>query len=277
MLESLNRFFAAWLSAFKSMFSLGVLGSFFLLALTQGFVLFCLVIAPSSSFGGVPIEILRSWFSPAAGHYPEHFVLLPWMFFRLSIIAYGLVGVLAYGVATGAFSRKFIGRWEYEGSLLGAVTSRYLPLMIVWAVTTAIAFAIFSNIPGWFADWTFGSPRRVIFIETLTGAGVVGFMSIFAYTTVALVIDRLPFLAAVRTSARQFVAHPLATFFLLGIPYLITVPFSMIASKSELIATKFRPETVIYALVVVILVQFFANIMTCGPVTHYYLSEPSRE
>jgi hypothetical protein len=138
-------------------------------------------------------------------------------------------------------------------------------------------FFALSRFPEFFADWTYGSPRRGIFIDLLSRVIVVAFMSLWAYTTVALVLERAGLLQAIKTSVRRCLRRPLATFFLLGIPYALTIPFSLISANSADLARQFRPETIIFALILVIISQFVANIITCGSVTHYYLSEPDRE
>jgi len=277
MLDSLNRFFAAWLATFRAMFSPIIFGSFLMLAAAQGLVLWLLVIAPSTTLGGWPIELLRAWFGPAAGHYPSHLVLLPYMFFRSSIVVYGLVGIVLYAMATGGFARKFTGTWDGPRGVTATAFGRYIPLFVLWVVYSSVVIFGISNLPGLFESWTFGSPRREIFIDIFTRVVVVAFLSLWAYTTFLLIVDRTSLLRAVRESMRQFFRRPLATFFLVGVPYAITVPFSLIAAKSDYLAGKFRPETIIYVLILVIFVQFWANLITCGSITHYYLGEPTRE
>ena len=277
MLESLNRYFAAWLATLKTMFMPWVWGPFLVLAVIQGIVLWMLLIAPSPAFGGWPIALLRYWFGPMVGHYPAHLVATPYMFFRLSILVYGVFGVATYGVATAAFAKKFTGRWDSPESFVHVTIRKYFPLFVIWLVSTAVVFFALARFPDIFADWTFGSPRRGVLIDALSRVIVVAFMSLWAYTTVALVVEGAALLAAVKLSMRRFLRRPLATFFLLGIPYAITIPFSLIAAEAPDLVRQFRPETIIFALILVIISQFVANIITCGSVTHYYLSEPGRE
>lgn len=277
MLESLNRYFAAWLATLKAMFSPWVWGSLILLGGMQCVLLWLLVIAPSPTFGGWPIEMLRYWFGPMIGHYPAHLVATPYMFFRLSILLYGVFGIVAFAVATAAFSRKFSGAWQGPDSFIGVALQKYLPLFVIWLITTAVVFFGLSRIPELMADWTFGSPRRDVFVDVATRIVVVFFMSFWAYTTVLLIVERSSLSVAVKISFRRFLRHPLATFFLLGIPYAITIPFSLIAARSADLAGRFRPETVVFILILVVISQFVANIITSGSVTHFYLTEPARE
>lgn len=277
MLESLNRYFAALLATLRSMFSRWILGPFLVLAAVQGLILWLLTIAPSTVFAGWPIEILRYWFNPVVGHYPGHLMLLPLMFFRTSVLVYGFVGIVAYAVATGAFSRRFTGVWGGPRGFVSYTISRFVPLFMIWLVTTVVIFYGISHLPSAFAGWTFGSPRRGIFMDVATRMVVILFMSCWAYTTVALIVDRLSLFNAIKVSVRRFLRHPLATFFLLGVPYAITVPFSLVASRSEYLARQFRPETVIFALILVIISQLVANVIACGSITHYYLGETRPE
>jgi len=277
MLDSLNRFFAAWLATFRAMFSPVIFGSFLLLAAVQGLVLWLMVAAPSTAFGGWPIEVLREWFGPAVGHYPSHLVLLPYMFFRSSIVVYGLIGIVLYAVATGGFTRKFTGAWEGPRGLASTAIGRYIPLFVIWAAYSSVVIFGISRFPGLFENWTFGSPRREIFVDVFTRVAVIAFLSLLAYSTFLLIVERTSLLRAVRESVRQFLRRPLATFFLIGVPYAITVPFSLLAAESEYLVSKFRPETIVYVLLLVIFVQFWANLITCGSITHYYLGEPARE
>jgi hypothetical protein len=277
MLDSLNRYFAAWLATLKAMFTPWVWGPFLLLAGIQCLLLWLLVIAPSPTFGGWPIELLRYWFGPAVGHYPAHLVVTPYMFFRLAILLYGIFGIVAYAMATGAFARKFTGAWDGPGNFFSSALKRYLPLFVIWLVTTGIIFFALMRIPEVMADWTYGSPRRDLFVNVASRIVMLLFMSFWAYTTVLLIVERSSLLTAVRTSCRRFLRHPMATFFLLGIPYAITIPFSLMASKSAHLAQQFRPETIVFALILVIITQFVAMIITCGSVTYFYLTEPARE
>ena len=276
MLESLNRFLAAWLATIRTMIAPSVFWPFVVVAALQGLVLWFLTIAPSPAFGGWPIEILRSWFGPAAEHYPAHYALLPLMFFRIALVLDVFVWIVANGVATGAFAGRFTGTWSGPRGFIGTALSRYLPMFLIAVVITVVVVFAILRLPGAFSGWAYGSPRREIFIDAVTRTVMVGFMSLWAYTTVALIVERASLVGAIAASARRFLRRPLATFFLLGVPYLLTVPFSLVATWSEL-PSKFRPETIAIALVLVIVSQFAANLLTCGTVTHYYLAESTRE
>ena len=277
MLESLNRFVAAWLATIRAMILPAVVGPFAALALLQGLVLWFLVAAPSPALGGWPIEVLRAWFGPAAGHYPAHYALMPFMFFRIVIVLYGVIGIVVYGTATGAFAGRIAGTGTGPRGFVGTAVGRYVPMFVIWLVTTAVVLFGISRLPDLFANWAFGSPRREVFIDILTRIMVIAFMSLWAYTTVALIVERASLFGAVTVSVRRCFRRPFATFFLLGLPYLLTVPFSLIATRSEYLVRQFRPETIAIALVLLIISQFVANILTCGSVTHYYLAEPARE
>ncbi len=277
MLDSLNRFFAAWLFTLRGLFNGWVLLSFAVLSLLQGGLLWFLVKAPATALGGWPIEFLRYWFNlEAIGHYPAHLIVLPMMFFKSSIVIYGIFGVAAFGIATCSFAHRFSGEWNYRGGYFAATFSKYIPLFIVWLIPTIIVILGITQFTDLFSSWSFGSPRRQLAVDLASRVLVLLFMSLWAYTTVMLVFDRLSLLEAVGGSIRRFFRRPIATFFLLAVPYSITVPFSLITTQANQIAQRFRPETIIIVLIAVIISQFLANCITCGTVTHYYLSEPAQ-
>ncbi len=277
MLDSLNRYFAAWLFTLRGIFNGWVLLSFAAVALIQGGLLWLLANAPSTPFNGWPIEFLRYWFDiDAIGHYPAHFIVLPTMFFRLSVIIYGLVGIIAFGLTTCSFARRFSGEWNYSGGYFAATFSKYIPMFIVWLVPSVIVILAIPYFNELFSDWAYASPRRQLVVDLASRVLVLLFMSLWAYTTVMLVFDRRNILQAVGGSFRRFLRRPFATFFLLAVPYAITIPFSLLTTQSTEIAHRFRPDTIVIVLIAVIISQFLANCITCGTVTHYYLSESTK-
>lgn len=124
-------------------------------------------------------------------------------------------------------------------------------------------------LPDLFENFLSGSPRRIAAFEFCMGFLTVVLFSIFIYAVPAVIVYKNSFLQAFKTSISIFARVPIFSFFLALIPYLLTVPTTYLAGKSDVIISKFSPELVFYILAVGLFVDMIANVIMTGAVVKF--------
>jgi hypothetical protein len=224
------------------------------------------VLSPMISiFAGEKAELLS--------HYPGLYLLLPTVFQWGKL----LLGTLFEGLAAGWTALLF---WKLFASPeqsrpAKSAFSKWPQLLVVWTIITG--FLIFANwlLPQPFAGLLEGSPRRIALFELLLRLATVFLYSIFIYAVPALVIFNRGIWEAFKTSFSYFMKYPILSCFLTLIPYLISMPTTYLASKSDVVVGKFNPELVFYILTAGLIADFFVNIITTGAVVKFLADEAS--
>lgn len=205
-------------------------------------------------------------------HYPGLFLLLPYVF-QWGKIA---VGIVFEGLAAGATAVLFVRAFTFSRATewrLSYAFSKWPQLLLTWTLITAVLFAINWYLPRLFEDVISGSSRRMALFDLSLGLLTVAVYCVFIYAVPAIVVYKENVFRALGTSLSLFARYPIFSFFLALIPYLLTLPTSFLANKSDIVVIKFSPEIVFYILLAGIIVDMVVNYLVTGAVVKFLVEE----
>ncbi|UCD94709.1 MAG: hypothetical protein JSU69_01265 [Candidatus Zixiibacteriota bacterium] len=273
--DTLNRLLGLYLAALKSVGRFRLWLPFFLYAVLQIVLLLLCVSYVNPRLYPVLsplVSLLGQRNAEMFGHYPELYLLLPYVFqwgkLFLSIIFEGLAIGLTSALFVIAFHSK--GRPRLK---LSPVFARWPQLLITWAVITGVIYLVNWLVPEIFSEYLQGSPRRVVIFEMVMRIIGVIIYAVFVYAVPAIIVRGEGIVRALKTSVSYFAGHPFFTFLLVLIPFLFTLPTTYLSAKAGIVVTKFSPELMFYILLGAIIVDMVINFVLTGAVVKFLVED----
>jgi hypothetical protein len=273
--DVLNRLLGLYLAALRSMRALRLWLPFFLYAVLQiVLLLLCISYVNPRLYPLLSplISLLGERNAELFSHYPELFILLPYVFqwgkLFLSIIFEGL----AIGLASALFVAAFQTRHRSYAKL-SSVFTRWPQLLVTWTIITGVIFLVSWLAPEIFAEYLRGSPRRVEVFQVLLRVVTVVIYAVFVYAVPAMVVRGNNIVQGLRTSVICFVENPVFSILLVLIPFLFTIPVTYLSSKAGVVVAKFSPELMFYILLLAVIIDMLVNIILTGSVVRFLLEE----
>jgi len=267
-----------WMQCFKSMRNVQTFVPFLLYAIIQTLLLFSLLNFSKSPFSGLFVPLIRSLFGEPALHYPNFFIVLSPLYSQFNIVLSGLIGIVIIGMATYIFAGTFNGDRNGLGQSFKITLPKYGILFIIWIIETAFTLLMIIGVPQILNSLLQPSYRlsRIFELVGLLLAIVVA--SIFAYTTVLIILDKQKLFQSIAKTFLIFKKNAVTSFFLVALPTLLYFPINYLTRKAPMLVTKFSPEIIVILLGTGILISFFSSYFMIGSITRFYflLSESKR-
>jgi len=274
-IDKLNRFIALYVFVLKKCGRLKTWLPFFLYGILQ-FLLLLLLVNYVNSYVYPVLSPIISLFGDIEKqmfhHYPGLYLLLPSVYQWIKIFAGILFEGLAVGLSVVLFLRIY-GAERDEKLRLSFAFRRWLHLIAVWTVITAILVVVNMYAPRIFAEQLVAAPRRMLAFDIILRLISVIMYSLFIYAVPAVIVYKNNALRALLTSWRLFFRYPVFSFFLAFIPYLLSIPISYMVGRADAIIDKFTPELVFYLLAIGIALDMIINYVITGTVVKFLLDE----
>ncbi|NUO79564.1 hypothetical protein HUU05_05775 [candidate division KSB1 bacterium] len=217
---------------------------------------------PPFSFLFMPVQ--RALGGEMALHYPNYFLVLPQAFESLNLALSGILGIGVVGLATLLFAAgdRLRGlREEVE-----TVAGRYGHLFGAWLGETVLSLAVIFG----FARLAGEMPEIAQYLNILRMLCVILVSTLFAFTSVLIMLERQPFARAIVHSLKLFANYGVLTFFLVGLPSLLQLPVQFVLARSAVIVQKLNPEIIAAVVSAGIFAAMISNYFIIGAITNLY-------
>ena len=273
VLDGLNHFIETYVRIFRGLRSIKLLAPFLIMGCIKTALLTILVLFYLPPVHKILVPILGYFYSDRVLHFPYFYMVLPQIFMYGSSLVLDLVfGVVLYAAAVFVIGTNI--KQERGGLIEGLRTAlkSYGSLILVWFLKTTILTVIFQF--GWsliipilyglpFADFS------SFLIVQIAGLIVTAFL---VYAVPAIMLHHQSFLPAVLTSIKFAGKNFIYSFFLVLIPWLISLPLNyFIFSKVHVIIRKFSYSVMIYLLGLDIIIAVFTSFILLAGITYFYL------
>ncbi len=273
-LEKLNRFIGLYLAALSRLFRFRIWVPLAVYALLQIAVIFLAANYTNPSVYVILkplVGLMGDRTAEVMSHYPGLYMVLP------GAVAWGkyILGVLFEGLAMGLAAALFVKAYSDSFPAPGykAVFKKWIPLLVVWCIISALILAANQFIPGLFSSFLAGSPRRIMLLGIVMKLITVLIYSLFIYAIPAIIVFGDGIFKALKTSLSLFVEYPVFSFLLAFLPYLLTVPFAYIFENAPTVVDKFTPELMLYFLIGGVIVDMLVNFILTGTVVKFLMDE----
>ena len=260
-----------WMQCFKSMRSINTFVPFFLYAIIQVLLLFSLLNFATSPFSNLFVPIIRKLFGEPALHYPNFFLILSPLYSQINIILSGFIGIIIIGMATYIFAGTFNGESYKLGQSFKITLPKYGMLFIIWIIETALMFVMIVGVPKLLNSLLQPSYRMSQIFELVGLLLAIAIASIFAYTTVLIILDKQKLFKSIAKTFSIFKKNAVTSFILVALPTLLYFPINYFTRKAPILVTKFSPESIVILLGAGILISFFSSYFMIGSITRFYL------
>jgi len=272
LLQKINLFFSIYLAGLKSFKKPLLWLPFLLYALAQLLLLLALVYfySPLISFAFVPM--IKRFMGEFVLHYPVYFLFLPKIFSRANLLLGGIFGIITIGWATYLFFSYFLQDKRIElAEGLKVVFSKYLFLLGIWVIETAVLLGWFFFISRVGRGFLEGSFKRELAFEILSlGSGVL-FYGLFAFTIPAIILSGRNIISALGLSVSIYKRNFFSTYFFVLLPNLLSLPFTFLNRRAAFLISKFNPEIIFLILVFGIAISMIAIYILISTLTRFYL------
>lgn len=271
-LQKINLFTAIYGRMFAAIFKPGIWFPFFILAILQVIALYGLAKFYLPGWYNIIFPVLSSFLPPEVFHYPQYYLALPAIYSGFDNF---ILGPTAWVVLSAVAVYKLAGYHTGEKFSLGegfrSAFRAYLPLLIFWAIETALVLIVIL-VPSWLiADLVKGSPNRKMAVKL--GLQVVGFgvSAFLIYTIPGIIIARKGLRSAMFNSLSLCWKNFFLTFFIIFIPGLPKAILNLVLSEfSPRIIQLLNPELIIALLGIQIGIGIFINLFIYGSAVFVY-------
>lgn len=192
-------------------------------------------------------------------HYPGHYMLLPYFFYRAKL----LLGFLIEGAVLGAVALYFY-RYLYqlteEEEPLKDKLYRWLNVSIAWIVLNGLIFLSGKYLPQLFRPLLAYSPRRqLLFDYAVMPAVNVVILALLFVAIAYIAIYRVHVINGIWNSLKFFFRAPVFMLVLSGVILIIPTFFTYLLLNQNVILEKFNPELIYWILNLSIFLELFVN------------------
>ena len=271
MVKKFKRLIWLWIQCAKSMRNITTFVPFLIYALFQIVLLYSLNNFSRSPFSNILVPIIRQFFGEAALHYPNYYMIVSPLYSQMNIFLSGFLGIVLVGMATQVFISNFRNDVSNLGDAFKTTMSKYLALFVTWVIVSALTLLMIIGVPHVLNNFL-NPPYFLGRLFDLFGLffGIV-VASIFAYTTVLIVVERVKVLQAISKTLSIFIKNVGTSFFLIGVPTAFYFPISYISRRIDLVIAKYSPETILVVLGIGIFITLISSYFQVGSVTRFYL------
>ncbi|MBN2184717.1 MAG: hypothetical protein JW746_05270 [Candidatus Krumholzibacteriota bacterium] len=235
--------------------------SFFFLILHLGILISYLssLDPPSSSFWALFIGGLSS---SDLGHFPDHIVLMQPILDRVDIFVEIFINIIFQGATTVLIYSGITGRSLSFAGAFRAAFGKYLQLFLISLFASLFIFLVFFLAGNFRASL---SPIAGNTVYAVSMAVALAIQGLFLYTTPAILLYDSNLFRSFRVSISIAWNCPATTFFIVFIPFILTVPTTFISIKSALIATRLSPDFIIHNYIVSSVIEMISiYLITAG-------------
>jgi hypothetical protein len=198
------------------------------------------VLAPiwAATVEGVTPEIL--------GHYPAHLLLLQPILGRLDMILEILLKSILHGATVHLAARVLRRREISLSASFSSALRRYPGLLGVSIVSSAVVFAAVAI--GSLLSTGLDGAARYAAIGGGIAAGLV-MQSLFVYSFPLIMLDGASMPAAIASGVSLSLRTFTKTLLVVAVPFILTVPTTLLEMKAEMIALNLSPDFMIHSYV----------------------------
>ncbi len=199
---------------------------------------------PSSSFWAFFVKGISG---SDLGHFPQHIILMQPVLDRVDMFVEIFINIIFQGTIVALIGSNGSGK---QISLLDgfrASFGKYLQLLLISILASAVIFIVF------YSAGKIRTDLGAVAGNTIYAAGLavaLAIQAMFLYTVPAIILKDLNAFRSLSNSIRIACEAPATAFFLVLIPFILTVPTTFIGIKSALIATRLSPDFIIHNYIV---------------------------
>lgn len=272
-LFKLNNFFRIWGATFRAMGRFKIWIPLIFLLLIKIVLLYQLVRFYEPPGSLILVPLLKAILGDRALHYPHFYTALPFVYNLFNLVLIGFFDIIVNAVVIWLLSSHFWGRMLNIKEAFGKVKGRFGQLFLIWLVSTVVV-AAFLILPGiLFSSWTYGSPRRMIFIQSLSFVTGVLVSGLFAYCFNLILLSNQSWLKSLASNFAIYRRNFFTTSFFIGIPSLISWVYGALVSNTPLWLSKFRPEIIPLLLGLGSVLNLLVVFWILGALTRLFLYE----
>jgi hypothetical protein len=243
-LFKLNNFFRIWGGTFRAMGRIKIWLPLIILFAFQIVLLYKLVNFHYPPWGIVLVPLLKALLPERVLHYPQYYLALPFIYNLTNLVVVGLLSIFTNSMVIWLVTSRYLdNKLSLKGAFSRAV-NRFGHLFLIWLINTALVAAILILPAFLLSGWIEGSPRRLMFIQTVSFVAGVLISGLFAYCFNLILISNISWLKSVKRNFEIFRRNFFSTCFFIGIPGLISWGYGLVVSNTPLLMSKFRPETI---------------------------------
>jgi hypothetical protein len=273
MLEKINNFISVFIDGLKSLFYYRLWTPFVLLAILSFFVAYMIYNPFASFWSGLILAIGKSKFfggGSAFAHYPNHLLIAPSIYSRVSIlpaiIVESLISAGAFVIFAGFYSGQKVGFF----AAVKKAFSRYHFLILSSIIIYGLLLFVSWIIPGFFEEFLKGSPRRLIIFSIAMRFLLFFVLSPFIYVVPYIVLQDENIVSAFGKSIKTWFKNFFTTFFVVAITQGITLPFFIALDFSIDVSEMFNPGILSYILYAGIISVMIASFLFTSMVTRFF-------
>ncbi len=262
-LQAINTYLWTWLEALKSIRRPAVLLPFLLFSLLEVLLLWSAGLFHQPGIGNIWIPILTATSGPISLHYPQFYLLLSGLVFRLDLVLTALVGQLMAGWGALALRDLYVGERRGLGKEFGAASRFYLLLLAVGALGGALNFLLSQSYSVLPREWFVGYARRQEFLTWALFVLNALIQCVLVYIPFQALVAGHSAGSAFREGIRFFGRHFFMTFLLVLLPMLPPFLLGRLADHPQALAVKFEPE---------MLMKLWMGVLLLGGLCTYLLN-----
>jgi hypothetical protein len=269
--EQFNALIWGWAETFRALGRRVGLGPFLVYAAVQTLVVVAIGWFAAPGFRWAMVPLLGWRFGDAALHYPTNFLALRSGLAQADIVLSIVLGALVSGAAVHMLASFWSGSESEAGEGWREAGRRYLPLLVVAAVTLLVS-QFLTRFPmaqwGYLAD---ARPLRFRMLRMAVVAAVMAAQALLVYAPASVMLRGDGPFRAVGRSVRLALRAPITTYLIVAVPTAVELAPAWLSRQSALIAERFSPELLVAVMVVWIIALMFIGYVTLGSSTRLLL------
>ena len=271
LIQAINTYVWVWLETLKSLKRPAVLVPFLIFALVEVGLVASAAHFDAPAFGVFWIPLMERYPGPASLHYPNFFVSLPQLVSRLDLVLSAVLGCVTAGWGSLVLKETFLGQAQASGQSLKAAWNRYGALLLVAVVVAALTYLV-SRVnllvpPGMVA----GYAKRLLALRLLYYALTLAVQAGAAYIPLAILFNGRGLGTAFREGFDFFWQHRSMSLTLVLLPFLLTLPISMLLENPARVALRFKPELLLTLSYANLAVAGLASFLMAGATVRFFL------
>lgn len=271
-LDKVNLFLNIYGRMFAAIFRFRTWAGFLVLALFQAAGLFILARFYLPGIYTIIYPVISAFIPPIMLHYPQYYLSLTSIYSGFDDFILGpTIWVICSAWAVYNLGRYYDPQSRLAGDGLRTAFKAYLPLLLFWALETALVFGVLALPTQLAGRFAFGSPRRRMAFQFGTRVIAFCFSAFLVYTIPGIVLRARSLGRAVRESIGLCARNFFLTFFIIFIPGLFRVGLDIILSSfSPRIIKYLNPELILLILLIEIALGIFINLFIYGSAVFAY-------
>ncbi|MBI5836649.1 MAG: hypothetical protein HZB25_05335 [Candidatus Eisenbacteria bacterium] len=273
LVQAINTYLWVWLETLKGFRRPAVILPFLVFGTLEALLLWSSAHFYQAPFGYFWIPVLEWIPGRAATHYPQYYLLLSRLLQNLDLVLSALVGSITVGWGVLVFRGAYLSQPGALGQGLSGALRRAGALVLIGVVVSlatlllSVGLGSLTLVPA-LRDWLVGSPMRQMALQFVFN---VALQAALIYIPVVLLLSERGLLAAFGEGLGFFWRHRVMSLLLVALPFAALIPLSVTLNRPQVLAERFRPETIFTLCQLNIALAALVSLLLTGAVVRFYL------